>query len=163
MRMRRGLLSLLAGLDWYSRSVLAWARSNSLATSFCLAALEPAGAPGQPAIFDTDQGSPFTRLAYTTRMEQAGIQISWDGRGRALNHVFVAQIWRSVHRAARLLRPITPWCSVRRSSSCDARWWVQVPDSVRWGRDDQAGNGACLACDAHRTAPHCAANPRRYG
>ena len=70
--------------------------NNTLDTSFCLAALEVALAHGQPAIFNTDQGVQFTSAAYTSRLEQAGIQISWDVRGRALDNVFVERLWRSV-------------------------------------------------------------------
>jgi putative transposase len=96
VRMQHGFLYLVAVLDWYSRYVLAWELSNTLDTGFCLAALEVALAYGQPAIFNTDQGVQFTSAAYTRRLEQAGIQISWDGRGRALDNVFVERLWRSV-------------------------------------------------------------------
>jgi len=96
VRMRHGFVYLVAVLDWYSRYVLAWEVSNTLDTGFCLAALEAALAHGQPEIFNTDQGSQFTSQSYTSRLEQAGIQISWDGRGRALDNVFVERLWRSV-------------------------------------------------------------------
>jgi putative transposase len=96
IRMRSGFLYLVAVLDWYSRYVLAWELSNTLDTGFCLQALEGALQQGQPAIFNTDQGAQFTSQAYTSRLEQASIQISWDGRGRALDNVFVERLWRSV-------------------------------------------------------------------
>jgi putative transposase len=96
IRMRHGFLYLVAVLDWYSRYVLAWELSNTLDTGFCLAALEDALRQGQPRIFNTDQGVQFTSHAYTSRLEQAGIQVSWDGRGRALDNVFVERLWRSV-------------------------------------------------------------------
>jgi putative transposase len=96
VRLRQGFLYLVAILDWYSRYVLAWELSNTLDTSFCLVALERALQQGTPAIFNTDQGVQFTSAAYTQRLEQAGIQISWDGRGRALDNVFVERLWRSV-------------------------------------------------------------------
>ncbi len=96
IRMQHGFLYLVAVLDWYSRYVLAWELSNTLDTGFCLAALEGALQQGQPAIFNTDQGVQFTSAAYTSRLEAAGIQISWDGRGRALDNVFVERLWRSV-------------------------------------------------------------------
>jgi putative transposase len=96
IRMQHGFLYLVAVLDWYSRYVLAWELSNTLDTSFCLAALETALGRGRPEIFNTDQGAQFTSLAYTTRLEEAGIRISWDGRGRALDNVFVERLWRSV-------------------------------------------------------------------
>jgi putative transposase len=96
VRMQHGFLYLVAVLDWYSRYVLAWELSNTLDTGFCLAALEAALAHGQPAICNTDQGVQFTSAAYASRLEQAGIQIRWDGRGRALDNVFVERLWRSV-------------------------------------------------------------------
>ena len=96
IRLRGGFLYLVAVLDWYSRYVLAWELSNTLETSFCLEALEAALRHGQPHIFNTDQGVQFTSRAYTGRLEQAGIQISWDGRGRALDNIFVERLWRSV-------------------------------------------------------------------
>lgn len=96
IRMHHGFLYLVAVLDWYSRYVLAWQLSNTLDTGFCLQALEGALQQGHPAIFNTDQGVQFTSLTYTTRLERAGIQISWDGRGRALDNVFVERLWRSV-------------------------------------------------------------------
>jgi putative transposase len=96
IRMQQGFLYLVAVLDWYSRYVLAWELSNTLDTGFCLTALEAALAHGRPEIFNTDQGVQFTSAAYTSRLEAAGIQISWDGRGRALDNVFVERLWRSV-------------------------------------------------------------------
>jgi putative transposase len=96
IRMQQGFLYLVAVLDWYSRYVLSWQLSNTLDTGFCLAALEAALRVGQPQIVNTDQGSQFTSRAYTSRLEHAGIQISWDGRGRALDNAFVERLWRSV-------------------------------------------------------------------
>jgi putative transposase len=96
VRMHQGFLYLVAVLDWYSRYVLSWDLSNTLDTHFCLDALERALRFGQPQIFNTDQGSQFTSSAYTSRLEHAGIQISWDGRGRALDNAFVERLWRSV-------------------------------------------------------------------
>ena len=96
IRRQHGFRYLVAVLDWYSRFVLAWELSNTLDTGCCLAALETALAHSQPAIFHTDQGVQFTSQAYTSRLERAGIQISWDGRGRALDNVFVERLWRSV-------------------------------------------------------------------
>jgi putative transposase len=87
VRMRRGFLYLVAILDWYSRYVLAWELSNTLDTAFCLTALDSALRMGQPDIFNSDQGAQFTSHVFTSRLETAGIQISWDGRGRALDNV----------------------------------------------------------------------------
>jgi putative transposase len=81
--MRRGFLYLVAIMDWASRKVLAWRVSNSLDAEFCVAALEEALARyGRPEIFNTDQGSQFTSLAFTDVLRAAGVRISMDGRGR---------------------------------------------------------------------------------
>jgi len=96
IRLARGFVYLTAVLDWYSRYVLSWAVSVTLDTGFCLEALEAALAGGQPEIFNTDQGSQFTSLAFTGRLEQAGVRVSMDGRGRALDNVFVERLWRTV-------------------------------------------------------------------
>ena len=92
-----GYAFLVAILDWYSRYVLAWRLSNSLEGDFCLEALDEALGLGRcPAIFNTDQGVQFTAQAFTSRLEGAGIAISMDGRGRALDNVFVERLWRTV-------------------------------------------------------------------
>jgi putative transposase len=96
IRMQRGFLYLVAILDWYSRYVLAWELSNTLDGGFCLEALERALARATPEIFNTDQGVQFTSRAFTGRIEAAGARVSWDGRGRALDNVFVERLWRSV-------------------------------------------------------------------
>jgi putative transposase len=94
--MRHGFMYLTAVIDWYSRYVLSWRLSNTLEGRFCLEALEEALARGRPEIFNTDQGSQFTAQEYTGRLEEAGIRVSRDGRGRALDNVFVERLWRSV-------------------------------------------------------------------
>jgi putative transposase len=96
IRLTQGWVYLVAILDWYSRYVLAWEVSNTLDTAFCGAALDRALARGHPTIFNTDQGSQFTSEAFTGRLLTAGVQISMDGRGRALDNVFVERLWRTV-------------------------------------------------------------------
>ena len=95
--MARGFLYLVAIMDWASRAVLAWRLSNTLDTPFCLDALEEALVRhGRPEIFNTDQGAQFTSAAFTGRLDEAGIAISMDGRGRWLDNVFVERLWRSL-------------------------------------------------------------------
>jgi putative transposase len=94
--MRSGYLYLMAILDWYSRYVLAWRLSNSLDSDFCVTALEEALGRRRPEIFNTDQGVQFTSRDFTGPLEKAGVSISMDGRGRALDNVFVERLWRSV-------------------------------------------------------------------
>ena len=94
--MRRGFMYLTAVIDWYSRYVLSWRLSNTMDVGFCSEALDEALSQGRPEIFNTDQGSQFTSREYTGRLEAAGIAVSRDGRGRALDNVFVERLWRSV-------------------------------------------------------------------
>ena len=94
--MSRGFMYLVAVIDWHSRYVLSWRLSNSLESSFCMEALEAALELGCPEIFNTDQGVQFTNQLFTGRLEQAGVSISMDGRGRALDNVFVERLWWSV-------------------------------------------------------------------
>jgi putative transposase len=96
VRLAHGFAYLVAVIDWYSRQVLAFRLSNTLDGAFCQECLEAALALGQPEIFNTDQGSQFTSVAFTGRLEAAGIRISMDGRGRAFDNVFVERLWRSV-------------------------------------------------------------------
>jgi putative transposase len=94
--MRHGFMYLTAVIDWFSRYVLSWRLSNTLDGGFCLEALDEALAGGKPEIFNTDRGSQFTSQEYTGRLEEAGIAVSQDGRGRALDNVFIERLWRSV-------------------------------------------------------------------
>ena len=97
IRLAGGFVYLVAIIDWYSRYVLSWEVSTTLDTCFCLEALEKAlDRFGRPDIFNTDQGSQFTSNDYTGRLQHAGVAISMDGRGRALDNVFVERLWRSL-------------------------------------------------------------------
>ena len=87
---------LVAVMDWSSRYVLAWRLSNTLDVVFCIGALEEPLTPGKPEIFISDQGSQFTSPRFTKRLEKEDIRISMDGRGRALDNVFIERLWRSV-------------------------------------------------------------------
>jgi putative transposase len=94
--MPRGSMYLTAVIDWYSRYVLSWRLSNSLEGTFCIEALEEALSYGTPEIFNTDQGVQYTCASFTGRLAQAAVAISMDGRGRALDNVFIERLWRSV-------------------------------------------------------------------
>ena len=93
----RGFLYLVAVIDWASRAVLSWRLSNTMDVSFCVGALEEALARfGKPEIFNTDQGSQFTSVAFTGVLAAAGVRISMDGRGRWMDNVFIERLWRSL-------------------------------------------------------------------
>jgi putative transposase len=94
--MRGGFLYLVAVMDWFSRYVLSWELSNTMETGFCLAALEAAFRFGQPEIWNSDQGSQFTSADFLAPLKQRAIAISMDGRGRALDNVFIERLWRSL-------------------------------------------------------------------
>ncbi len=96
VRLRHGVVYLVAILDWFSRYVLGWELSVTVDGQFCLDALDRALGQGTPEIFNTDQGAQFTATAFTTRVQASGAQVSMDGRGRALDNVFCERPWRSV-------------------------------------------------------------------
>lgn len=97
IRVKNGFVYLVAVMDWFSRFVLSHRLSNSMETSFCLEAFEEAiSAYGRPEIFNTDQGVQFTSQEFVNQVIEKGIQFSMDGRGRALDNVFVERLWRSV-------------------------------------------------------------------
>lgn len=94
--LRGGFLYLVAVMDWFSRFVLSWELSNTMETGFCLAALEAAFIFGQPEIWNSDQGAQFTSADFLAPLLQRSIAISMDGRGRALDNVFIERLWRSL-------------------------------------------------------------------
>lgn len=96
LRMHTGFLYLTAVIDWHSRYILSWRLSNSLDGSFCRDALEESLSAGRPEIFNTDQGSQFTSPQFTNLLSKRGIRISMDGRGRALDNVFIERFWRTL-------------------------------------------------------------------
>jgi putative transposase len=95
--MARGFVYLCAVVDWFSRRVLSWRLSISMDASFCIEAVEEAlGRYGSPEIFNTDQGSQFTSMAFTRVLRDNEIAISMDGRGSWRDNVFVERLWRSI-------------------------------------------------------------------
>jgi putative transposase len=91
-----GFVYRMAVMDWFSRYVLSWSLSTTMEVDFCLEALEQALRRSRPAIFNSDQGSQFTCDAFTDRLIAADVRISMDGRGRALDNIFVERLWRTV-------------------------------------------------------------------
>lgn len=97
VRLEKGFVYLTAVIDWYSRYVLSWRISTTLDRSFCIEALNEAlEKHGQPEIFNTDQGSQYTSEEFTGILKSNQIKISMDGKGRALDNVFVERLWRTV-------------------------------------------------------------------
>ena len=97
IRLQQGWIYLLSIMDWHSRYVLSWELSITLETTFCNEALDQAlKSYPPPEIFNSDQGCQFTSWSFTNRLQQAGIQISMDGRGRYLDNIFIERLWRSL-------------------------------------------------------------------
>ena len=96
VRMYRGWVYLVAIIDWFSRYVLSWEVSITLEADFCVSALNRALESGRPEIFNTDQGSQFTSYDFTSVLQEHGIAISMDGKGRAFDNIFSERLWRTV-------------------------------------------------------------------
>ena len=94
--MARGFLYLVAIMDWHSRYVVAWRLSNTLEADFCADALQEALVQGRPQVFNTDQGSQFTSGEFTQVLQEHGVKISMDGKGRYSDNIFVERLWRTV-------------------------------------------------------------------
>jgi len=113
--MAKGFCYLVAIMDWASRMVLAWRLSNTLDSSFCVAALEEAVAKyGSPEIFNTDQGSQFTSEDFTHALRSKGVSISMDGKGRWMDNVFIERLWKSVKYEDIYLKAYTSMTEARK-------------------------------------------------
>jgi putative transposase len=112
---QRGFLYLVAIMDWATRHVLSWRLSNTMDAGFCVEALREALARyGRPEIFNTDQGSQFTGLDFTATLNNAGITISMDGRGRCMDNIFIERLWRSLKYEAVYLNELTDGFKAKR-------------------------------------------------
>jgi len=96
IRLKYGFVYLMAIIDWFSRCVLGWELSISLGADFCIEALARVLKAGKCDIFNTDQGSQFTSDGFTRLLLANEVQISMDGKGRALDNIFIERLWRSV-------------------------------------------------------------------
>lgn len=96
IRLAHGFVYLVAIVDWFSRYVIAWSISTTMEADFCIDTLKVALATGTCEIFNTDQGAQFTTPKFTDLILAQGIRVSMDGKGRALDNIFVERLWRSV-------------------------------------------------------------------
>jgi putative transposase len=96
IRLRAGWLYLVAVLDWFSRYIISWALDQTLEMAFVLEAVEEALRRATPTIWNSDQGSHFTSPQYIQRLQAAGVKISMDGKGRALDNIFTERLWRTI-------------------------------------------------------------------
>lgn len=139
-----GYLYLVAVIDWYSRCVLSWQLSNTMDVSFCIEALEDAFQFGTPEIFNSDQGSQFTSAEFTGELLSRGVSVSMDGRGRALDNVFIERLWRSVKYENIYLMNYESVADVYRGLT---KYFAHYND----GRPHQAHNGQTPSSVYHRS------------
>ncbi len=116
-------------MDWHSRQVLAWKLSNTLDAGFCVAALEEALDKGRPEIFNTDQGAQFTSEAFTQTLQERGIRVSMDGKGRYLDNSVP-------RRHGREVIPEVPCCTRDEGGPLGTGVQAQVPNhlKLRWSK-----------------------------
>jgi len=96
IRMKKGFLYLVAYMDWFSRYVMSWELCDRLEVDFVIYALEKALEIAIPEILNSDQGSQFTSIVHTSKLNENAIKISMDGRGRCMDNIFVERLWRSL-------------------------------------------------------------------
>src|SRR5437870_3597244 len=122
--MQQGFLYLVAIIDWATRRVLSWRLSNTLTAEFCVEALSEALARfGKPGIFNTDQGAQFTSDEFTNVLQDHGVEISMDGRGRCHDNIFVERLWWTVKHEWVYLRPAANGIEQKRSLSEFFDWY----------------------------------------
>jgi putative transposase len=134
--MARGFVYLTAVVDWFSRKILAWKLSITLDTAFCIEAVDEALQNyGRPEIFNTDQGSQFTSIAFTDLLRQHQIAISMDGRGAWRDNVFVERLWRTIKYEEVYLRAYAnvpeARASLARYSRDTSTAFIMPPDHTR--------------------------------
>lgn len=144
IRLQKGFVYLTAIIDWYSRYVLDWEVSVTMDSEFCCATLSRVLRQVIPEVFNTDQGSQYTATAFIDLLKAHPIQISMDGRGRALDNVFVERLWRSVKQEDVYLHDYRDVSEAKDRLSAYFRWYNQerlhqslaynTPESVYTGR-----------------------------
>jgi putative transposase len=163
IRLEHGFAYLVAVIDWYARRVLAWRISNTLEAGFCVDCLEDAlRTHGRPEVFNSDQGSQFTSEAFTGVLLREGVAISMDGRGRALDNIFVERLWRSVKyedvylkgyaSMSELLLGLTEYFAFYNGERPTSPW-ATVPRMPCITRGKAAGRASWIALAARRSPP----------
>ena len=95
--MKRGFLYLTAIIDVYSRYIVGWGLFNTLDAENTLGVLKEAISTfGKPEIINSDQGSQFTCSGWIEYLEKEGVMISMDGKGRALDNIYIERFWKTL-------------------------------------------------------------------
>ena len=159
--LRHGFLYLVAIMDWWSRYVLSWRLSNTLDGRFCQEALDQALSTGRPEIFNSDQGSQFTAEEFTSRLISRGIAMSMDGRGRALDNVFIERLWRTVKYEEVYIKDYASGWEAERSLSSYFRFYCEerVHQSLgyRTPKSVYRGGGSSPSCQGDENDIKCGA------
>jgi putative transposase len=115
LRLPTGFVYLVALIDWHSRYIISWRLSNTMDTHFCLEMLREALPRRKPEILNTDQGSQFTSEDWVRCVQEAGIKVSMDGKGRWVDNVIIERFWRSLKHEHILVHSFDSIASLRQS------------------------------------------------
>ncbi len=151
IRLRSGWMYLVAILDWFSRYIVAWELDDTLELPFVLTAVDRALERARPVIWNSDQGSHFTSPQYTTRLKAANVQISMDGKGRALDNIFVERLWRTVKYEEVYLQEYDSPRAARRGLSS----YLQFYNEERLHQSLGYQTPAAVYCGRARVVPCC--------
>ena len=154
VRLTSGFVYLMAVIDWYSRYVLGWAISTTLDADFCIEAVDQILESRRCEIFNTDQGAQFTTPRFTQPLLDKGIKVSMDGRGRALDNIFVERLWRTVKYEYVYLQEIQSVHEVKLGLQDFFHFYnherfhqslnYRTPAQVYLGSSHDNGNGICV-------------------
>jgi putative transposase len=160
IRLTQGFVYLIAIMDWFSRYVLSWELSITLDAQFCVSALERALLMARPEIFNTDQGSQFTSVAFTDVLKNAGVSISMNGKGRCFDNIFVERLWRTVKYEEVYLRDYTGVDDARRSIGRYFKFYndVRLHESLSYRTPAEVYFGRAVAVSPAVTSASIAAS-----
>jgi len=146
IRLAQGFVYLIAIMDWFSRYVLSWELSITLEAEFCVSALERALLMATPEIFNTDQGSQFTSVAFTEVLKNASVAISMNGKGRVFDNIFVERLWRTVKYEEVYLKDYTGADDARRNIGRYLRFYndVRLHESLNYHTPAEAYFGRAV-------------------
>ena len=151
-------------MDWHSRYVVAWRLSNTLEASFCAEALEEALARGRPQVFNTYQGSQFTSLECTQVLQDHGVKISMDGKGRYSDNIFVERLWWTVKYEEVYLKAYANAGEARRELGDYFRFYndLRPHQALGYRTPAEVFHGEQEVGDEESNARRCSRGPYQY-